>query len=180
MNYLLRELHEGRPIEAVVLRARKSVRVGRARESDLRFRDEYVSRFHIEVRHDGQSVRARNQCNSGFRVGGRHCNGELELQPGDLIQLGRVRELPQLRLDVAPTVDPGWLAWQNGTVPGLAGNALGDAVSPSDILCPTRLVLVADALEDAGCADAELLGHLREPGPHVRGCWALDLVLGKS
>jgi hypothetical protein len=43
-----------------------------------------------------------------------------------------------------------------------------------------RLPILADALEDAGCTDTELLGHLRGPGPHVRGCWALDLVLGKS
>jgi hypothetical protein len=43
-----------------------------------------------------------------------------------------------------------------------------------------RLPILADALEDAACTDAELLGHLRSPGPHVRGCWALDLVLGKS
>jgi hypothetical protein len=43
-----------------------------------------------------------------------------------------------------------------------------------------RLPMLADALEDAGCTDAELLGHLRSPGPHVRGCWAVDLVLGKS
>jgi hypothetical protein len=43
-----------------------------------------------------------------------------------------------------------------------------------------RLPLLADALEDAGCTDAELLAHLRGPGPHVRGCWAVDLVLGKS
>jgi len=39
---------------------------------------------------------------------------------------------------------------------------------------------LADALEDAGCTDAELLGHLRGPGVHVRGCWALDLLLAKS
>jgi hypothetical protein len=44
----------------------------------------------------------------------------------------------------------------------------------------TELPLLADALEDAGCTDAELLGHLRSPGPHVRGCWAVDVVLGKS
>jgi hypothetical protein len=43
-----------------------------------------------------------------------------------------------------------------------------------------RLPLLADALEDGGCSDPELLGHLRSPGPHVRGCWAVDLVLGKS
>jgi hypothetical protein len=40
--------------------------------------------------------------------------------------------------------------------------------------------VLADALEEAGCTDAELLGHLRSPGPHVRGCWGLDVVLGKS
>jgi hypothetical protein len=46
----------------------------------------------------------------------------------------------------------------------------------------TTLVLSApaDAVEGAGCTDAELLGHLRGLGPHVRGCWAVDLVLGKN
>ncbi len=43
-----------------------------------------------------------------------------------------------------------------------------------------RLPLLADALEDAGCTNAELLGHLRGPGPHARGCRALDLLLGKE
>ncbi len=42
------------------------------------------------------------------------------------------------------------------------------------------LPVLADALEDAGCGDADLLGHLRDAGPHVRGCWAIDLLLGKS
>lgn len=43
-----------------------------------------------------------------------------------------------------------------------------------------RLPALADALADAGCTDAELLDHLRFAGPHEKGCWALDLVLGKS
>ncbi len=43
-----------------------------------------------------------------------------------------------------------------------------------------RLPILADALEEAGCTDAAILGHLRGPGPHVRGCWALDLLLGKE
>ncbi len=43
-----------------------------------------------------------------------------------------------------------------------------------------RLPILADALEDACCTDAAILDHLRGPGPHVRGCFALDLVLGKS
>ncbi|HYH68698.1 MAG TPA: hypothetical protein VD866_28655 [Urbifossiella sp.] len=40
--------------------------------------------------------------------------------------------------------------------------------------------VLADALEDAGCADADVLAHCRGPGPHVRGCWVVDLVLGKG
>jgi hypothetical protein len=38
----------------------------------------------------------------------------------------------------------------------------------------------SSVLAEAGCADAPLLEHLRSPGPHVRGCWALDLVLAKK
>jgi hypothetical protein len=43
-----------------------------------------------------------------------------------------------------------------------------------------RLPILADALEEAGVTDAQLLGHLRGPGPHALGCWALDAILGKE
>jgi hypothetical protein len=43
-----------------------------------------------------------------------------------------------------------------------------------------RLPALADALEQAGCHDADILGHCRRPGVHVRGCWVLDLLLGKA
>jgi hypothetical protein len=43
-----------------------------------------------------------------------------------------------------------------------------------------RLPILADALEEAGCDDADVLNHCRGPGPHVRGCWVVDGVLGKS
>jgi hypothetical protein len=42
------------------------------------------------------------------------------------------------------------------------------------------LPVLADALEDAGCDEARMLRHLRSSGPHARGCWALDLLLGKA
>jgi hypothetical protein len=42
------------------------------------------------------------------------------------------------------------------------------------------LPFLADALEEAGCTDASILNHCREPGEHVRGCWLLDLILGKE
>jgi hypothetical protein len=78
------------------------------------------------------------------------------------------------------TVDPAWLAWQGGTVRKLAGDADEGRRLPEGTLEATRVAVLADALEDAGCADAELLGHLRGPEPHVRGCWAVDLLLGKD
>jgi hypothetical protein len=40
------------------------------------------------------------------------------------------------------------------------------------------LPVLADALEDAGCTDPAVLDHCRGPGPHVRGCWVVDLVMG--
>ena len=40
--------------------------------------------------------------------------------------------------------------------------------------------ILADALQDAGCDDEDVLAHCRGPGPHVRGCWVVDLVLGKE
>lgn len=40
--------------------------------------------------------------------------------------------------------------------------------------------ILADALQDAGCDSADILDHCREPGPHVRGCWVVDLVLAKE
>ena len=43
-----------------------------------------------------------------------------------------------------------------------------------------RLPILADALEEAGCTDADILNHCRQPGEHVRGCWVVDLILGKS
>jgi hypothetical protein len=72
-----------------------------------------------------------------------------------------------------PEVHPAWLAWQDGTVPRLA-RAVYDGRSFAD------LPLLADALEEAGCTDAALLGHCRVPADHVRGCWALDLLLDKK
>jgi hypothetical protein len=74
------------------------------------------------------------------------------------------------------SVDPAWLSWQGGTVPRLAQAVYEERLLPSGHLDPARLAVLADALEEAGCSDPEILGHLRGTGPHVRGCWALDLV----
>lgn len=44
----------------------------------------------------------------------------------------------------------------------------------------SAMPILADALQDAGCENADILAHCRGPGPHVRGCWVVDLVLGKE
>ena len=44
----------------------------------------------------------------------------------------------------------------------------------------SAMPILADALEDAGCDHADILDHCRGTGPHVRGCWVVDLVLGKT
>jgi hypothetical protein len=43
-----------------------------------------------------------------------------------------------------------------------------------------RMAVLADAMEEAGCTDAAILDHCRRPGEHVRGCWVVDLLLGKK
>jgi len=58
--------------------------------------------------------------------------------------------------------------------------AYHDRSLPAGTLDRDRLAVLADALEDAGCSHAEMLTHLRGVGPHVRGCWVVDLLLGKE
>jgi len=59
-----------------------------------------------------------------------------------------------------------------------------DAVALADAMYRSRdfgpMPVLADALEEAGCTNADVLAHCRGDGPHVRGCWVVDLVLGKS
>jgi hypothetical protein len=66
------------------------------------------------------------------------------------------------------------------TVVSLAEAAYEERILPSGELDRDRLAVLSDALEDAGCSDVEMLDHLRRPGPHVRGCFAVDLCLARS
>jgi hypothetical protein len=65
-----------------------------------------------------------------------------------------------------------WLTWNDGTVPKLALAIYQDRAFD-------RLPILADALEDAGCNNADIIAHCRSAGEHVRGCWLVDLILGK-
>jgi hypothetical protein len=76
-------------------------------------------------------------------------------------------------------VEAAWLAWDCGTVVRMAEAIYEERLMPSGRLDPARLGVLADALEDAGCTEAVLLAHCRQAGEHVRGCWVIDLLLGK-
>jgi hypothetical protein len=80
----------------------------------------------------------------------------------------------------AVDIDPAWLAWNDGTVRRLAETVYAERLLPAGPLDGGRLAVLADALEDCGSTNADLLAHLRGPGPHVRGCWAVDLLLAKD
>ena len=74
------------------------------------------------------------------------------------------------------TISP---AWRTTQVVGLAQAAYEVRELHSGALDPARLSVLADALEEAGCTNADILNHCRVPGVHVRGCWAVNLLLGK-
>lgn len=64
-------------------------------------------------------------------------------------------------------------AWQSETAVALATGIYTERAFD-------RMPILADALEEAGCDDVDVLAHCRGPGPHVRGCWVVDRVLGKE
>jgi hypothetical protein len=71
------------------------------------------------------------------------------------------------------TIDPTVLTWNGGTIPRMA-QAIYDDRRFAD------LPILADALEEAGCSEPAILSHCRSGGEHVRGCWVVDLLLGKE
>ena len=73
----------------------------------------------------------------------------------------------------AASLPPSWLRWNDGCVMKLA-RTIDEEARFQD------LPVLADALEEAGCSDAGLIGHHRGPGQHVRGCWALYAALGRQ
>jgi hypothetical protein len=74
---------------------------------------------------------------------------------------------------LTPRVEPTWAAANDG-----AARKLAEAIYAERAF--DRLPILADALEEAGCADAEILSHCRTQNVHVRGCWPVDLLLARS
>ena len=87
----------------------------------------------------------------------------------------------ELLRDIAGPLPFRAVALERGAVPPAIARMAASAYEERDLrsghLDDARLAVLADALEEAGIA-GEVPEHLRTPGPHVRGCWALDLVIG--
>ena len=66
-----------------------------------------------------------------------------------------------------------WRQWNDRTVAKLARGVYEERAFD-------RLPILADALEEAGCVDLDILSHCRLPGLHVPGCWPVDLILGNG
>jgi hypothetical protein len=75
------------------------------------------------------------------------------------------------------TFDP---AWRTPAALSLARAAEAELSLFESRLEPVRLLVLADALEEAGCTDEAILTHLRSKAPHVSGCWVLGLILGEQ
>lgn len=100
----------------------------------------------------------------------RHALGE------ELAQKERLAQVASLHCIFGPlafrslALDP---AWRTFTVTQLA-----EAIYQERAF--DRLPILADALEEAGCTQRDILNHCRQPGVHVRGCFVVDLVVGKE
>lgn len=92
-------------------------------------------------------------------------------------QCGLLRDVLRCPIGDRTPFDPEWVT---PTVASLALAAYDERDLPSGHLDLTRLAILSDALQDAGCADSNILDHLRDPGPHVRGCWGVDLILNRE
>jgi hypothetical protein len=93
-------------------------------------------------------------------------------------QADRMREIFGDPFRPSPPLPAAVLAWNDGTVRRIAQGIYEERRLPEGTLDASRLAVLTDALLDAGCEDKALIEHCREPGPHVRGCWAMDALLG--
>jgi hypothetical protein len=105
---------------------------------------------------------------------------ELEKMLAVLRDRGKICERTTRLFAVACCRSAAVPAWNDATVVRLAQATYEERHLPAGTLDSGRLAVLADALEEAGCSDEQALQHLRSSGAHYRGCFVVDLLLGKA
>jgi hypothetical protein len=151
--------------------------IGRSVQGDICLPVVPINRRHCQVLWDGCRVWVHDlESRNGTFLNGRPFRDgtRIDGQQGSLLRLGDVLHLcdVRVRLGTPSRVEAAWLARQGGRIEAMARQAdeFGDY---------SVLPVLADALEEAGCTDADLLAHLRSGGGHLRGCWVVDLLLDR-
>jgi hypothetical protein len=141
---------------------------GRLTHAGYRFEGWPLSPVACAVSSTSQLWRAAGRITGIVTAGNRSLTTDLEQSQSE-----RTRCADLLR-DIFPfrpvPFDPSWLTPIVTTL----------AQQMYDVRDFSAMPVLADALQDAGCADDQILDHCRGPGPHVRGCWAIDGCLGTS
>jgi pSer/pThr/pTyr-binding forkhead associated (FHA) protein len=152
------------------------ITLGRSRENTMVLPARHVSRHHAQVYFQGGHWFVRElHSHNGIRVNSVRVCGEARLLDDQEIAIADVRLHFRLLCGgrpppPAPVLDP---AERTPEVLLLA-RSLSEERRFED------LPVLGDALEEAGCTDADILSHCRGQGPHVCGCWVLDAILTKG
>jgi hypothetical protein len=141
----------------------------RASSAVLRATETKASSAGLACRHAAEAITYRQALQQGT-VPDTSYHSTAESAAESAAQCALFRDIYRPPTAAPLVVDKSWLTWQEGTVVKLA-RGIDQTQDWS------RLPILADALEESGCANAELLAHCRSDGSHVRGCWAVDLLL---
>jgi hypothetical protein len=152
--------------------------IGRSQNSDIVLDDLQVSRRHCTVHWNSCQVSVDDlRSANGTFIYGQYGGGRTRVDEsgGNLLRLGNTLRAGEVRLLLGTScrIEPSWVTWYGGLIVSIA-RQMYEARDFTD------MPILGDALEEAGCTDQDILVHCRSGGEHVRGCWVVDLVLGKE
>ena len=145
---------------------------------------DYLTRIAVEVAEryaDGQASEEERQAALEWAVGdakecldveqnNRYYRGATTPREWDLLKCSVYRDifgpLPFRTIAIDQT-------WLTSSITSLAATIYADGNFG-------HMPILADALEEAGCTNTDILSHCRQSGVHVRGCWVVDLLLRKN
>jgi predicted component of type VI protein secretion system len=152
--------------------------IGRSQNSDIVLDDLDVSRRHCTVHWNSCRVSVDDpRSANGTFIYGRYGGGRIRVDESgwSLLRLGEIVRVGPFHflLGTSSRIEPSSLTWHDGLLASIARQMYDSR----DFL---DMPILADALEEAGCTDQDILSHCRSGGEHVRGCWVIDLLLGKK